>query len=319
MPGWRAGCEEDVCLRRLDFCCLKDPSGWEMLGGMDRDRRGPARPWVGRKQAPKKQARTGAVGWDPVAAWYDQLVGKDGSDYHQHVVLPAALKWLGDIRGQRGLDLCCGQGVLVADLLKAGVREVRGVDASAKLVESARRRFAEDKRVEFVVADACSADAGWADGGFDFAACLMAVHDVPDLPAMARNAARALKAGGAMVAIFMHPCFRIPRQTHWGWDEGRKLQYRRVDRYGVDLEIPIKTHPGKGGEGETLFYHRPLGTVLNDFGAAGLAVVGTEELYSHRRSQAGGVRSKGEHRAAREFPMFLALKLLRMPAPGAGQ
>lgn len=288
-----------------------------MLAGMDRDRRGPARPWVGRKQAAKKIARPGAVGWDPVAAWYDQLVGKDGSDYHQHVVLPAAMKLLGPLRGRRVLDLCCGQGVLVPDLFKAGAVAVRGVDASPRLIESAAKRFAAEKRVEFVVADACAEDAAWADGGFDAVACLMAVHDVPDLPAMARNAAKALKPGGEMVAVFMHPCFRIPRQTHWGWDEGRKLQYRRIDRYGVDLEIPITTHPGKGGGTETAFYHRPLATVMNAFGQAGLAVVETEELYSHRRSQAGGARSKGEHRAAREFPMFLALKWVKLPAtPG---
>ncbi|MBB5350001.1 ubiquinone/menaquinone biosynthesis C-methylase UbiE [Haloferula luteola] len=275
---------------------------------MDRQRRSGEGGWRPKKKAAKKAP---SKGWDPVAAWYDQLVGKGGSDYHQHVVLPATLEMLGDISGLRGLDLCCGQGVLVPELMKAGAREVLGVDASPRLIESAQRRFERDRAVRFVVADACAEPSPWADGHFDFAACLMAVHDVPDLPAMARNAAAALKPGGEMVVIFMHPCFRIPRQTHWGWDEGRRLQYRRVDRYGVDLEIPIKTHPGKGESSETLFYHRPLAEVLNAFGQAGLALFGCEELYSHRRSQAGGIRSKGEHRAAREFPMFLGLKLVR--------
>ena len=279
---------------------------------MEGERRGPGRPWKGGRPVPKKQARPAAAGWDPVAAWYDQLVGKGGSDYHQHVVLPAAMEMLGEVKGMRVLDLCCGQGVLVPGLLAKGAAAVVGVDASPRLVESARKRFTGEKRVDFRVADACGDGVEWADGGFDFAACLMAVHDVPDLPAMARNAAAALKPGGTMVAIFMHPCFRIPRQTHWGWDEGRKLQYRRIDRYGVELEIPILTHPGKGAETQTAFYHRPLATVLAAFGAAGLAVVDTRELYSHRRSQAGGARSRGEHRAAREFPMFLALKMVRL-------
>jgi SAM-dependent methyltransferase len=278
---------------------------------MDRQRRSRDGAWRAKKKVAKKAP---SVGWDPVAAWYDQLVGKGGSDYHQHVVLPATMAMLGELSGKRVLDLCCGQGVLVADLLKAGAAGVLGVDASPRLVEAAKRRFEREGSVDFQVADACAAEAGWADGSFDAAACLMAVHDVPDLPAMAGNAAAALKTGAEMVAIFMHPCFRIPRQTHWGWDEGRRLQYRRIDRYGVELEIPIKTHPGKGDDSETLFYHRPLADVLNAFGAAGLAVVGTEELYSHRRSQAGGIRSKGEHRAAREFPMFLALKLRKMSA-----
>lgn len=251
-------------------------------------------------------------GWDPVAAWYDQLVGKHGSDYHQQVVLPAAMKWLGKIKGKRVLDLCCGQGVLVPLLLDSGAKKVVGVDASPRLIESAQRRFSTDSRVEMIVADAC-VPGDWANGGYDLAASLMAVHDVPDLPGMCRNVGTALNPGGTFVAIFMHPCFRIPRQTHWGWDEGRKLQYRRVDRYGVDLEIPIQTHPGKGGGDSTAFFHRPLADVLNAFGEVGLAITGTEELYSHRRSQAGGARSKGEHRAAREFPMFLALRAVRLP------
>jgi hypothetical protein len=49
-----------------------------------------------------------------------------------------------------------------------------------------------------------------------------------------------------------------------------------------------------------------LAGYLNELGASGLAVVGCEELYSHRRSQAGP-KSRGEHRAAEEFPLFLAL------------
>ncbi|BCX50132.1 methyltransferase domain-containing protein [Haloferula helveola] len=256
-------------------------------------------------------AKNAGKGWDPVAAWYDQLVGKKGSDYHRHVVLPAAIEMIGNVRGARVLDLCCGQGVFVPLLLDAGAKEVVGVDASPRLIDSATERFTDEPRVRMLVADACL-DGDWADGSFDAAVSLMAVHDVPDLPAMCHNMAAALRPGGRFVAIFMHPCFRIPRQTHWGWDEGRKLQYRRVDRYGVDLEIPIVTHPGKGGGSETIFYHRPLGEVLTAFGAEGLAISETRELMSHRRSQAGGARSKGEHRAAREFPMFLAIAGTRL-------
>lgn len=274
---------------------------------------GKRRRWVPRKGAPKKKtaAKRGRQGWDPVAAWYDQLVGKHGSDYHQNVVLPAAMDLVGDLKGLRVLDLCCGQGVLVPLLLARGAKQVVGLDASPRLIESARRRFEKERQVGWIVADACG-EGDWADGCFEVVVNLMAVHDVPDLPAMCRNLSSALVPGGRFVAIFMHPCFRIPRQTHWGWDEGRKLQYRRVDRYGVELEIPITTHPGKGGEAQTMFYHRPLGVVLSAFGAAGLGITETRELMSHRRSQAGGARSKGEHRAAREFPMFLAIAGRRM-------
>jgi len=262
---------------------------------------------------PKKQARHGGPeqGWDQVAGWYDKLVGDKGSDYHRNVILPAAMRLLAPKAGEKVLDLCCGQGVLIPLLLEAKVGRVTGVDASPRLIESAKTRFQSDKRVELVVADAC-APGPWADGSNDAAACIMAVHDVPDLPAMARQVAAALKPGGRFVAIFMHPCFRIPQQAHWGWDEGRKLQYRRVDRYGVPQEIPIVTHPGQGGGDTTTFYHRPVGEVLTAFGQAGLAITVCEELFSHRRSQPGP-RAKGENRAVKEFPVFLAISCVRLP------
>jgi ubiquinone/menaquinone biosynthesis C-methylase UbiE len=257
-------------------------------------------------------AKSDKKGWDQVASWYDKLVGDKGSDYHRHVILPAAMRLLVPAAGEKVLDLCCGQGVLIPLLLEAKVATVTAVDASPQLIASAESRFENDKRVRLIIADAC-VPGSWTDGSHDAAACIMAVHDVPDLAAMAQQAAAALKPGGRFVAIFMHPCFRIPQQAHWGWDEGRKLQYRRVDRYGVPQEIPILTHPGQGGGLTTTFYHRPVGEVLSAFGKAGLAVAICEELFSHRRSQPGP-RAKGENRAVQEFPIFMAISCVKLPA-----
>jgi ubiquinone/menaquinone biosynthesis C-methylase UbiE len=250
-------------------------------------------------------------GWDPVAAWYDKLVGETGSDYHRQVILPATLRILDPQPGEAVIDICCGQGVLVRPLLEKGIGRFSGVDASPRLIEAARSRHGGEPRVSLRTADACAPSAAWADGSYDAATCLMAVHDVPDPVALFGNMARALKPGGRAVLVFMHPCFRIPRQTHWGWDNDQKIQFRRIDRYGSALEIPITTHPGKGSGEETTFHHRPLATLLTAIGAGGLAVTACEELYSHRRSQGGGAFSKAEHRAAEEFPMFIALKAVK--------
>ena len=55
-----------------------------------------------------------------------------------------------------------------------------------------------------------------------------------------------------------HPCFRIPRQTHWGWDEQKRIQFRRVDLYGSESAIPILTPPFTQADSFTVTYHRPL-------------------------------------------------------------
>ena len=91
----------------------------------------PRRPFhhpKGRKTGPpesNKQA-SGDRGWDPVAAWYDKLVGESGSDYHKNVILPATLRMLDPKPGESIIDVCCGQGVLVRPLLEAGIGKFTG-------------------------------------------------------------------------------------------------------------------------------------------------------------------------------------------------
>lgn len=266
-----------------------------------------------RRPIAKKLAATKDRGWDPVADWYDKLVGESGSDYHRNVILPAALRMLAPQPGESVIDFCCGQGVLVRPLLDAGIGNFTGVDASPRLIAAAKSRHAADPRVNLITADAC-APAAWADASHDAATCIMAVHDVPDVDGLFANVARALKPGGRLVAVFMHPCFRIPRKTHWGWDADQKIQFRRLDRYATPLEIPIATHPGRDTGENTVFHHRPLADLLTALGAAGLAVTACEELLSHRRSQGNGPFSKAEHAAAGEFPLFMALRAVKFPS-----
>jgi ubiquinone/menaquinone biosynthesis C-methylase UbiE len=276
----------------------------------------PRRPFhhgKGRKPGPKPENKAPRKdqGWDSVAAWYDKLVGEGGSDYHRNVILPAALRMLDPKPGEAVIDVCCGQGVLIRPLLEAGIGKFTGVDASKRLILAAQSRHGQDPRVSLTVADVCQPGA-WTEEKHDAATCLMAVHDVPDAGAMFSNVARALKSGARAIFVFMHPCFRIPKHTHWGWDNDQKIQFRRVDRYGTSLDIQITTHPGKESGEQTVFHHRSLAELLTAMGSGGLAVTACEELYSHRRSQASGPFSKAEHRAAEEFPLFIALKAMKV-------
>jgi ubiquinone/menaquinone biosynthesis C-methylase UbiE len=247
-------------------------------------------------------------GWDEVAQWYDELVGNKGSDYHKNVIVPAVIEMLEIRRGEKVLDLCCGQGFFGNLLLEVGAAYVCGVDASEKLIETAIARAAGDPRLEYILADACKSGS-WADHSFGKIACILAVHDLPNIKGFLANVKSSLSKNGFAIIVFMHPCFRIPQHSHWEWDQGKKVQYRRIDSYGKSREIFITTHPGKEKSQSTIFYHRPLAEYLTDIGAAGLAVIGCKELFSHRKSQAGP-RSVAEHRAAEEFPLFMVLKVV---------
>lgn len=260
-----------------------------------------------KKEARAMQAKAGqSRGWDDVATWYEKLVGHEGSDYHQHVIVPALMRKLGDIHGKKILDICCGQGFLGRILLEAGAAQICGIDASQQLIAAAKERAKHVKNARYNVADA-SLPGDWADGTYDVAVCLMAVHDVKNLAGLFANIRAALQPQGVFYLVMMHPCFRVPQSTHWGWDAEKKIQYRRVDHYGKERAIQILTHPGKGTDQHTFFYHRPLMSYINELQKCGLGLSSCEELYSHRRSQKGP-RSDAEHQAAEEFPMFLLLE-----------
>lgn len=264
-----------------------------------------------RNQGPSVRRVPQDQGWDPVAAWYDKLVGESGSDYHRHVILPAALRMLAVQPDESVIDICCGQGVLAGPLLETNIARFVGVDASPRLISAAKTRHGTNPRVSFITADVCQ-PGKWTDASHDAAACLMAVHDVPDITKMFTHMTAALKPSGRALIVMMHPCFRIPKHTHWGWDAEQKIQFRRIDSYGTPLEIAVTTHPGKGTGEQTAFHHRPLADLLTSLGAAGLAVTACEELYSHRRSQGNGPFSKAEHRATEEIPLFIALKAVKI-------
>jgi ubiquinone/menaquinone biosynthesis C-methylase UbiE len=267
------------------------------FGSSDRRGRGPrgGQAPPGRQRA-TPQSPAAATAWDHVASWYDKLVGDEGADYHRNVILPAAMRLLAPKKGERLLDLACGQGVFTRLLAQVEPALVLAVDASAKLIAAARSR-GTSPNIRYVVADAGNL-GDLADGSFDGAAMLMAVQDIDPIEPVFRELARALRVGGRAVIVMMHPCFRVPRQSSWGWDDEKAAQYRRLDRYATPMAVPIATRPGADPTLHTVFFHRPLATYIGALGAAGLAVVTAEELYSHHTSEPGG-HSRGENRARR--------------------
>jgi hypothetical protein len=109
----------------------------------------------------------------------------------------------------------------------------------------------------------------------------------------------------------MHPCFRSPKETSWGWDEARKTQYRRVDRYLIPRKSPIVTHPGKAPDQYTWTFHRPIESYIKSMRQAGLLVDALEEWASHKTSTSGP-RAHAENVARKEIPMFLALRAVKV-------
>lgn len=241
--------------------------------------------------------------WGNVADWYDQLVGEAGSEYHRHVVLPGMMRLLAPQSGDTMLDIACGQGVLCRLLHDRGVKAT-GIDAAAELIRAAKERGPAE--IRYHLGDARELSF-LPPNEFDAAACVLAIQNIHPLPPVFAGVARVLKAGGRFVIAMMHPCFRGPKETSWGWDEQKKVQYRRVDRYLIPRKAPIVTHPGERSGDYTWTFHRPIEAYVKAMRNAGLLIDAMEEWPSHKTSTSGP-RAAAENQARKEIPMFLALR-----------
>lgn len=254
------------------------------------------------RRCPAPASRTS---WDSVAGWYDGWVGEEGSEFHREVAVPALLSLCRPRKGENILDIGAGQGVLAPYITQAGALYT-GVDASPSLLRLARKRHGRLGR--FLLGDACELQAvdGLHAGQFDAVVFLLSIQDMNPLEPALASAAWALRPGGRLVLLVTHPAFRVPRQSGWGWDEGRKLYYRRVDSYLTPLAVPMKMLSGQEKVG-TRSFHRPLSAYVNALSANGLLVDWLEEIPSHR-ANAPPERSKAAIHARDEIPLFLGLR-----------
>lgn len=252
--------------------------------------------------------------WGEVAGWYDQLVGDTGSEFHRQVILPGTLRLLNAQPGQRVLDLACGQGVLCRLLASKGA-EALGIDAAPELIRAAKEYnslLSPDSSIRptYQVGDARETAFLPADH-FDSAACILAIQNMHPIGPVFTGVARVLKPGGHFVLVMMHPAFRGPKETSWGWDEQTKVQYRRVDRYLLPRKTPIVTHPGSAPGKYTWSFHKPIESYVKSLRNAALLIDAIEEWPSHKTSTSGP-KAAAENAAREEIPMFMAMRAVKV-------
>lgn len=240
--------------------------------------------------------------WEKSSQWYHGIVGKEGHYYHQHVILPNLFKLLDLKPTDSLLDIGCGQGLLLEHLPKTV--EYTGIDLSKSLIAEAKKR----KLGTFIHADATK-KLPLEKKEFTHAIAILSLQNMEHPEAAIQNMANHLKKGGKALIILNHPCFRIPRQTEWGVDESKKVQYRRIDRYATPMKIPILMHPGQKNSEKTWSFHFPLSQWFSFFQKAGLQTETIAEWTSDKTST--GSKAKMENTARQEFPLFLAVLLIK--------
>jgi SAM-dependent methyltransferase len=261
-----------------------------------------------RRSSPVSQRDASSTSWQGVSKWYQESVGESGHYYHQHIVIPGVLKLLDLKSGSSLLDLACGQGVLER-AVKVPI-SYTGFDAAGGLIAQAERQKKDPSHV-FAVTDVTKPLPLVPGKVFSHAACVLALQNMEKPAGLFEQMATHLAPGGTGVIVINHPSFRIPRQSSWGIDESNKLQYRRVNLYTSPIKVPITAHPGQQSTVVTWSFHEPLSAYVSMIVSQGLVIDALEEWVSDKQSE--GKAAKMENRGRSEFPLFLALRVRRLP------
>lgn len=251
----------------------------------------------------RKTKKTKETSWGGVARWYDALLEKDDDTYQTKVILPNLVRLMDLKKGERVLDLACGQGFFTRIFHAAGA-DVSGLDIAAPLIELAKKQSL--KEVKYFVHSAEDLSI-FQDGCFEKISIVLAIQNIEAPHKVFKECARVLKPGGKLFLVLNHPAFRIPKSSSWGYDELTKTQYRRVDHYMSERKIEIDMNPSRPGTSMTVSFHRSLQDYFKTLANAGFVVARLEEWLSHRESEQGS-RREAEDRARREIPLFLFLE-----------
>lgn len=249
------------------------------------------------------RAAAAPTSWENVAEWYGTHLSAPGT-YQSEVVWPGAMKLLGVGAGKVFLDVACGEGSFAQLISKQGGGVV-GIDASPTLVRQAQMKHI--RNADFFVADAARGTKDLGSLMFDGAAIVLALQNIENMNGVFATVAKLLKKNAPFVIVLNHPAFRIPRQSSWGFEESRKMMYRRVDSYLEQNAIPMQMHPGDAPGVKTTSYHRPISSYISALADAGFMVDAMEEWISHKESTSGP-RARAENRIRKEIPMFLAIR-----------
>lgn len=189
--------------------------------------------------------------YDEFAA--DYVAENDANLLNRYYERPAMLELVGDAVGHRILDAGCGSGALSVELRDRGAI-VAGFDASAAMVDIARRRLGHD--AELRVAD-LGEPLPYQDAAFDDVVASLVLHYLRDWHAPLAELRRVLRPGGRLILSVNHP-FIFPLTV-----EG--ATYFPIAEFPMEVSIngrPVTLHT----------WHRPLHAMVDAFTEAGFRI-----------------------------------------------
>jgi ubiquinone/menaquinone biosynthesis C-methylase UbiE len=234
--------------------------------------------------------------YDEYAAEYAALIqSRDewGFSPYLDLVVPALLQVVGQVRGKRVLDACCGEGHFSRLLAERGAAVV-GVDISPNLIAQARQKESLEKQgISYLVHDLAEPLPQYGDA-FDLITCNLGLNDVADYVPFIENLAAMLKERGVLAISMNNPYSAVVREKveHY-FDSGAAEPYAGLSSAGVPA----------------LYHHRTLEEYFRQFKKHGLLLRTLLDVEPSPEQLAGGSPRPEQYR---RFPFFLVLELIKM-------
>ena len=220
--------------------------------------------------------------WGLESSWYKD-VPKSRQSNHQLIIFPKLIQIINslfkreDLSKLKAIDLACGTGDFTNEITNI-VEESIGIDLGEELIETAK----EDYPNTFYVEDCENYSENFKakyKQQFDLAFSILAIQNIRDFNKVLNELNSILKPSGKFIFVLNHPTFRIPQNSSWGFN-GKTSQYRIIEKYMTNKEIPITMHPGSKNSTTTYSFHRPLEYYFHCLKFAGYKIFDVEEWVS---------------------------------------
>ncbi len=168
---------------------------------------------------------------------------------------PSLKPLLPEFKGKRVLDLGCGYGWHCAYAARHGAVQVLGVDNSRKMLHTAQEKNSLPQ-IEYRCASIEQLEL--PNESFDVVFSSLALHYLPDYPALVRRVKDWLVPGGDFIFSVEHPVFTAQGPQDWVYGPKGEILYFPVDDYFYESQREAVFLGEK-----MVKYHRTLTTYLD--------------------------------------------------------